>query len=93
MIPETLLKLRFGFGLFLVMPIYMGVYIISHSIPFNTYVFKNKKEILHAFISCFSMIGWIYFLLKNFDFLTLIDAYLIPCLVFGYWLFIVNKKY
>jgi len=72
------------------MPIYMGLYLFTHSFPFNKNVFKNKNEIIHSFYSCITMMAWLYFLLSNFDIVTLIDAYIIPCIIFGYWLFIVT---
>jgi acyl-lipid omega-3 desaturase len=82
--------LRFGYGLLISAPLYMAFYVPSHTNPWNKNVYKNDKEFYQGIQTAIWMSLWVSFLLFKFPLLVVIDAYLIPVVFFGYWLFLVT---
>eukprot|EP01080_Neovahlkampfia_damariscottae_P004650 gene4650-8223_t len=82
--------LRFGYGLLISAPLYMLFYVPSHTNPWNKSVYKNDKEFYQGFQTMIWMCTWLGFLFYKFPLLTVIDAYIIPVVFFGYWLFLVT---
>ena len=82
--------LRYGYGLLISAPLYMCFYVPSHTNPWNKSVYKNDKEFYQGFQTMIWMCTWIGFLIYKFPLGLILDAYLIPVVFFGYWLFLVT---
>lgn len=85
---------RFSYLLLVMFPLYLTLTFDStegnHFNPWNNRLFKTTTEFYQGLSSAILNITWITFLFYKFPFLTVVDAYLIPVIIFGMWLVMVT---
>lgn len=92
--PWYLKAVRFTHFMLFLFPIYLlSTYDSTegnHFNPYNKKLFKTETEFWQGTSSTFLIVSWLGFLFYNFSVLTLIDAYFIPVIIFGWWLVLVT---